>query len=94
MSLRALLNETCTIGAADVPCRIRLRNYHERKFSNPAYQDATCAIYVEDKNYKEEKYLILNGKKFNILGSLELGGQTKIRCLYVRQRARLGEENE
>ena len=72
--------------AVNIPCRLRTRNLSERRYSSPAYQKATHALYMVERSLPQNDFcVVVDGKNYNVVGSLSLGGEGRYLCLYLER---------
>lgn len=79
-------NITYTNFAQNVPCRLRTRNLSERRYSSPAYQKATHALYLQEISLPQGDFrIVVENKNYTVTGSLSLGGEGRYLCLYLER---------
>lgn len=79
-------NITYSDFATNVPCRLRTRALSERRYGSPAYQKATHALYLTERALPDNDFcIVINGKNYNVVGSLSLGGAGRYLCLYLER---------
>lgn len=79
-------NITYSSFAQDVPCRLRTRSVSERRYSSPAYQKATHALYLEHRSLPTGDFkVIIDNKSYFVVGVLDLGGEGRYLCLYLER---------
>ncbi|MBQ4493439.1 MAG: hypothetical protein II972_02410 [Elusimicrobiaceae bacterium] len=72
--------------AVNIPCRLRTRQVSERRYSSPAYQKATHALYLTERSLPQNDFcIVIDGKNYNVVGSLSLGGAGRYQCLYLER---------
>lgn len=79
-------NITYSNFAQNVPCRLRTRTVSERRYSSPAYQKATHALYLQERTLPQGDFrVIIENKNYTVTGSLSLGGEGRYLCLYLER---------
>ena len=79
-------NITYTNFAQNLPCRLRTRTVSERRYSSPAYQKATHALYLQEITLPQGDFrVVLDNKNYTVTGSLSLGGEGRFLCLYLER---------
>lgn len=77
---------TYTSFAQNIPCRLRTRTVSERRYSSPAYQKATHALYLEEITLPQTDFRVtIDNKNYTVTGHLSLGGAGKYLCLYLER---------
>ena len=77
---------TYTNFATNVPCRLRTRNLSERRYGSPAYQKATHALYIVERSLPQNDFCaVIDGKTYNVVGAISLGGAGRYLCLYLER---------
>ena len=69
------------------PCRLRSRAVSERRYGDVNYQKATHALYTAAKKFPKKAVLrvLCEGKYYDVVGRLDLGGADKYLCLYLER---------
>jgi len=70
-----------------VRCRLRSRAVSERRYGPVNYQKATHALYTAAKKFPKKAVLrvLCEGKYYDVVGRLDLGGADKYLCLYLER---------
>jgi len=69
-------------------CRLRTRSVSERRYGSPAYQEAQAALYLRAFSYScalSDMRVNFEGKVYDIVGKINMGGADKYFCLYLRR---------
>lgn len=79
--------EVYTVFAAALPCRLRVRNATEKRFSSPEYQQAAYSLYLQYLLLPKGRLRVKIGNNYYpVSGRLNMGGAERFLCLYLEKK--------